>query len=323
MQQVLSLIKGFLGEMGGHLAPEAIIEEEHYYLPAGDPRPGSDRFFEIPARPSRPLSLQLFQVGRTRTYLIGQISSNGDIRPVHYASVASAILRREQGELSPHTRPLVADLLLLDLGGLEENDVIERYREGIEIIDTHPDEPGYMARRMAAMREAGRVRREMQEEGLLSCEEGRDARVVTVVDGSLARIEGAAESAGLVGLVPAEAEVLGAGGAVLACPFMARSALDTDIQPAAFYMRLRDSEGRNPDFGLLRVELGLKPDGNPADEGWASDISSLLLAERFPVDLQTEGWDKSIYALQHAEKYVDTLIPPPRVVTTYFGRSTA
>ena len=322
MQNVLSLIRGFLNEVGGDIAPEATIEEERYQFITAKPRVITGQFYEVPKTPSHSMALQLFQTGRSRTFLIGKIEAENDVRPVHYASVASAVLSRNEGVLSPYTRPLVAHLLLLDTNGLNEDEVIERYSEGIEIISTAPSDKGYKTRRMAAMSKAVGVQHEMMEEGLIALKEDREAGVVIVVEGSLSEIEGAANMPGLIGLVPAESELLGEGNSVLGCPFGARSALDESGGVPAFYLRLRDAGNLNPDFGLVRVELGLNPDGNPADEVWASDVSSLLIRERFPVDRCVKGWDKSIFALLHAGKYIDTLIPTPHLVTTYFGRST-
>jgi hypothetical protein len=323
MQNVLSLIKGFIGEMGGQLAPEAVAEEQRYHLAPAEPRAITGDFFEIPAKPGRRMAFQLFQIGLSRTYLVGQIQMEHEVRPVHYASVASVVLHREDGRFSPYIRPLKTDLLLLDLEDLDEQDVVERYREGIEIVDCRSTDPGYKGKRIAAMRESARVQREMQEEGLLACEEQREEGVLIVVNGSLEHIDGAENTPGIIGIVPAEADILGDASGVLAIPFGARSALDTSESPAAFYMRLREARGANPDFGLVRIELGRKPDGKPADEEWASDIASLMLAERFPVNPHVEGWDKMIFALQSAGEYINTLIPPPKMVTTYFGRSTA
>ena len=136
MQETFSLIRGFLGEMGGQLAPEASIEENQFRIAPAEPRMVPGQFFEIPERVSKNIGLQLFQTGVTRTYLIGKINTETDVRPVHYASVASAVLSRVDGRLAPYTRPLKADLILLDMNGLEDDaDVVERYREGIEIIE--------------------------------------------------------------------------------------------------------------------------------------------------------------------------------------------
>ena len=326
MQNTLSLIRGFLAEMDAQLSPEATFEEEHYDIARARPRMGSADFFEIPQKPSRRMALQLFQTGHSRSFLVGKISGDDDVRPVHYASVASAVLTRDEGRLFPFTRPLTADLILLDMNGLngeKVEEIVERYREGIEIIDTKPTEPGYKNRRLAAINAAAGVQREMMEEGLLALDEGREAGVLVVVDGSLEGIEGAARMPGILGLVPADADLLGEGTAVLDCPFGARTGLDNVGHPPVFYMRLRDAAGMNPDFGLVRVELGLDPDGGAPDEVWASDVASLLLNERFPVDFGSEAWDKSIFVLSNAGKYIDTLIPAPSVITTYFGRSTA
>jgi len=323
MQNVLSLIRGFLAEMGGNLAPEATCEEEMYHIPPAEPRMVPGSFFEIPKKRSRPMALQLFQSGKSRTFMVGKIVSENDVRPVHYASVASVVLSRDQGSFKPYTRPLMAHVILLDLNGLDEGDVVERYSEGIEIVNTNPGDSGYKAHRLAAITSAARIQREMMEEGLIAIGQEREPGVVVVVNGSLQGIEGADSMPGLVGLVPADAEALGNSSLVLDCPFGARSALDEVGHPPAFYMRLREARGNNPDFGLVRVELGLNPDGVKPDEVWASDVANLLLAERFPVARDFTGWDKSIYALNHTDKYIDTLIPAPSVVTTYFGRSTA
>ena len=309
--------------MGGQLAPESTVEEERYYLPPGEPRSITGDFFEIPEYRGSVSAFQLFQSGISRTYLIGQIRTENEVRPVHYASVASVILHRENGHFSPFTRPLTADLLLLDLDGLDGQDIVERYNEGIEIVDCRSQDIGYKARRITAMRESARVQREMQEEGLLACKDSREQGVLIVVNGSLQQIEGAENTPGLVGIVPATADILGDASAVLAVPFGARSGLDMKNQPSAFYMRLREARGANPDFGLVRIELGRKPDGSPADESWASEVASLMLIERFPVKPEGEGWDKQIFALQSAGDYINTLIPPQKMVTTYFGRSTA
>jgi len=323
MQTTLSLIRGFLGEIGGRLAPEALTEESIYRVPFASPRMASKKFFEIPTKPSSRMALRLFQTGRSRTFLVGEIISDNDARSVHYACVASGVLSRVEGELTPFTRPLTAHLILLDMNELDEDEVIERYREGIEIIDTIPDGHTYLDRRLAAIKQAERVQREMMEEGLLALNEGREPGVIIVVDGSLAEIEGAGSMSGIIGLVPATAGIIGDGNMVLDCPFGARTALDDVEHPPSFYMRLRDATGMNPDFGLVRVEFGLNAEGGAPDENYASDIANLLLAERFPVDLTDQAWDKTIFALHNAGKYIDTLIPTKDVVTTYFGRRTS
>jgi len=310
--------------MGGQLAPEASIEEDQFRIAPAEPRMVPGQFFEIPDRVSKSVGLQLFQTGVTHTYLIGKLITDTDVRPVHYASVASAVLSRVDGQLAPYTRPLTANLILLDLNGLDDDaDVVERYREGIEIINTNPGDTGYKTRRIAAMKAAAKVQREMTEEGLLVLKEGREPGVIVVIDGSLNGVENAVNMPGVIGIISADSDVIGGESAVLECPFGARSGLDEVGAPPAFYMRLRNSDGKNPDFGLVRVELGLNPEGGKPDEVYASDIASLLLRERFPVDMKMRNWDKSIFALKQSGKYIETLIPQPGVVTTYFGRSNA
>jgi hypothetical protein len=73
---------------------------------------------------------------------------------------------------------------------------------------------------------------------------------------------------------------------------------------ASWYLRLRDAAGRDPLFGLVRVEVAL-----PADITARADlVSRWLLAERTPVALPDSRWDVMVYGVRECEQYLSAIL---------------
>jgi hypothetical protein len=71
-----------------------------------------------------------------------------------------------------------------------------------------------------------------------------------------------------------------------------------------WYLRLRSADGRDPFFGLIRVEVGAR-DVPVADiETRADTISGWLLAERAPLARPDARWDVMPYAIRDCEVYL-------------------
>lgn len=73
----------------------------------------------------------------------------------------------------------------------------------------------------------------------------------------------------------------------------------------SWYLRMHPSEGRDPYFGLVRVEA-------PRCArilGMIDEISRWLLAERTPLSLPDARWDKMIYPIRDCELYMKSLAP--------------
>jgi len=73
----------------------------------------------------------------------------------------------------------------------------------------------------------------------------------------------------------------------------------------SWYLRMHPSEGRDPYFGLVRVEA-------PKCArilGMIDEISRWLLAERAPLSLPDARWDKMIYPIRDCELYMKSLAP--------------
>jgi hypothetical protein len=71
-----------------------------------------------------------------------------------------------------------------------------------------------------------------------------------------------------------------------------------------WYLRLRGAEGRDPFFGLIRVETGVRSADVAELEARASVVSQWLLAERSPVAKPDGRWDVMPYAIRDCEVYL-------------------
>lgn len=69
---------------------------------------------------------------------------------------------------------------------------------------------------------------------------------------------------------------------------------------ATWYVRLRDNKGRDPLFGLVRIEAAETPDITDR----ADKISKWVLAEGSPLALPDNRWDKMIYGVRDCEEYL-------------------
>ena len=69
---------------------------------------------------------------------------------------------------------------------------------------------------------------------------------------------------------------------------------------ASWYLRLRDAQGRDPMWGLVRVEIA---DGADAVRR-ADDVSRWILAEAAPLSLPDARWDKMVYGIRDCEEFL-------------------
>ncbi len=80
------------------------------------------------------------------------------------------------------------------------------------------------------------------------------------------------------------------------------------ITVASWYLRLRDAVGRDPLWGLVRVEIaqpspGDRPIGDRADE-----VSRWVLAETAPLALPDGRWDKMVYGVRDCEEFLRAIV---------------
>lgn len=73
----------------------------------------------------------------------------------------------------------------------------------------------------------------------------------------------------------------------------------------SWYLRLRDAAGRDPTWGLVRVEVADTP---AIDVGARADeVSRWVLAERAPVSLPDSRWDTMAYGIRDCEEFLRSI----------------
>jgi hypothetical protein len=74
---------------------------------------------------------------------------------------------------------------------------------------------------------------------------------------------------------------------------------------ASWYLRLRDPLGRDPMWGLVRVEIAEPPLATPSQiRERADEVSRSILAEVVPLALPDSRWDKMVYGIRDCEEFL-------------------
>ena len=75
---------------------------------------------------------------------------------------------------------------------------------------------------------------------------------------------------------------------------------------ASWYLRLRDPAGRDPMWGLVRVEAADHAPGDPLEKlsERADAVSRWILAEAAPLALPDARWDKMVYGIRDCEEFL-------------------
>jgi hypothetical protein len=78
---------------------------------------------------------------------------------------------------------------------------------------------------------------------------------------------------------------------------------------ASWYLRLRDPRGRDPMWGLVRLEARLPdPAESPDDLARRYDAASrAVLAEAAPLALPDGRWDKMVYPIRDCEQFLKAI----------------
>lgn len=133
------------------------------------------------------------------------------------------------------------------------------------------------------------------------------------VDGGIGKDDRVATSANVVGVIKSHRTLYVAGDAVgvlaslrvgqRTTAFAITSPRRTTV--LSWYLRLRDPEGREPMFGLVRLEVALR-DGEPSAALTArlDAVSRGVLAERAPVALPDRRWAVMSYGIRDCEEYL-------------------
>jgi hypothetical protein len=242
--------------------------------------------------------------------------SAGDSTPLVHGTVAAVVRQRVERALRTWKgSPVISRAFYAPVAMLKPR-LIERFRAAhIEIEDTLEKTDAAAARHpmelLALARTAVQRRRELLEVSLAESWCDSEAEPL-FVDGGISGAGRASQSALAVGVVKSHrtlystAESLGvitaldAGNRTTA--FEIRSPRRTTV--ASWYLRLRDARGRDPFFGLVRVEIA-RDSWSPAR---ADEVSRWVLAERAPVSLPDKRWSAMAYGIRDCEEYLRALM---------------
>jgi hypothetical protein len=77
---------------------------------------------------------------------------------------------------------------------------------------------------------------------------------------------------------------------------------------ASWYLRLRDREGHDPMWGLVRVEVPYSHIDTNSLTLRADDVSRRILAEVSPVALPDARWDRMVYGIRDCEEFLRSVM---------------
>lgn len=83
----------------------------------------------------------------------------------------------------------------------------------------------------------------------------------------------------------------------------------------SFYLRLFDSDGKSPLYGLIRIEI--PPDSHMIEQ--ADEICGWLLAERDPLSLPDARFDRMLYPIRLVEKHLKARQPSDSAIRAILG----
>jgi hypothetical protein len=235
--------------------------------------------------------------------------------PVVHGTVAAVIRKRDDRRMTTWRRPIVRRALYAPLALLSAD--WRHALEGLDldVVDTlarrtpesaHPFELQEIAYQ-AVLGARETIERTLAEDW---CD---DSDRELFMDGGIAGSKRVAGSPNVVGVVkshqrlyasPAHLDLLmqlkqGERSSVV------RAAESKRAPVASWYLRLRDATGRDPFWGLVRVEVALGDTHNAdALQRRADEVSRWILAEALPLAVPDARWDKMVYGIRDCEEFL-------------------
>ena len=131
-----------------------------------------------------------------------------------------------------------------------------------------------------------------------------------MIDGGIGASEAVAQSTCAVGVVKSHRTLYAEGEALNAVLALRRGERSSVIRIAprgrsevlSWYLRLRDTAGRDALWGLVRVEMSITAPASVTAR--ADEISRWLLAESSPLAAPDPRWDRMAYGIRSAEEFL-------------------
>lgn len=234
--------------------------------------------------------------------------------PVIWGTVAAVVRERRDRRLQTW-RHTVERRLYAPRTQLAEAEWASIAAAGFELVDSSAAAGGEpSSEHPLALREAvvHRVQddRKRAEQRLALAWCGSETRRL-MVDGGIGDSDPVARSTAAIGVVKSHRSLYVSGRAlstVLAMRERERSSVflvspEKRASVASWYLRIRDPGGRDPMWGLVRVEIAAGLAGDELTRR-ADDVSRWLLAETAPVSLPDGRWHTMLYGVRDCEEFL-------------------
>jgi len=244
-----------------------------------------------------------------------KVIAHADGVPIVHGTVASVIRRRVDRRMRTWNAPTVRHGLFAPLKLLSDAWRSALESADVRIVDTlerrQVDSAHPFALQDAAIHAVQDVRETAERELAERWCEGADGELF--VDGAITASERVATSSCVVGVVKSHRTLYAEGDALRAVLHLERGARTSVFRitspkrtpVASWYLRLRDPHGRDPLWGLVRVEVA-EPRGASAKTigERADEVSSWVLAEALPLAVPDARWDKMVYGIRDCEEFL-------------------
>lgn len=235
--------------------------------------------------------------------------------PIVHGTVAAVVRERRNRRMTTWRAPLVNRRLYAPLTMLSARAADALAASGAEVVDTSAkreiDSIHPFALQDAALQAVQRDRSAL-ERALAEAWTASQSDVL-FIDGGISESAAVATSNAVVGVVKTHQQLYIHGddlATILRLRAGQRSSV-TRVSPrsrtpvASWYLRLRDPQGHDPLWGLVRVEMA-EPRGAAAGQvaERAGLVSRWVLAEALPLALPDGRWDKMVYGIRDCEEFL-------------------
>ena len=234
--------------------------------------------------------------------------------PIVHASVAAVVRVRQDRRMRTWRQPLMSRALYAPLGMLPDRARSALLESGVEVFDTsvnrdiesiHPFALQEAAL-TAVQRHRSALERELAEEWVRS-DEGE-----LYMDGGISESADVARSPRVVGVVKTHQQLYVHGDDLLTLfslragerSSVTRVSPRTRTPVMSWYLRLHDAGGRDPLWGLVRVECADLGGTARTVAARANDVSRWVLTEALPLALPDGRWDKMVYGIRDCEEFL-------------------
>lgn len=344
-QAALRKAREFIAAQGGQVAPLPISEEELNPDAQDDlalhaaPLESMNSPYDVPydlSKDSNCSEFRFFEDGRQRTIQIGYIrveyGDNLVLIPVHFFIVASVILERQNRKLKLWREPLIKQGIFVPKSLVPHQPLLDEFEEsGLAVVDTELRDIGapgdYYDMRRRALRCAKDLRLDAEQELIAEWRQDVEGADFLVVDGTLMNMRDERSVDRCIGVsksfgsryfdIPKHNQIMQMKGGQRSWAFRfhdsGESTREGVRERASWYLRLRERQRADPEFGMIRVEISKKYiDDAPK---WAERFSRSLLSEGLPTAYPAPRWDKHLYPIRACENYLSSVMPSISTIT--------